>query len=427
MAFYYTTTTLSLLLLSISSSSQVITVDLIRRGSPGSPGYDPSKSPFDLLRSSFHRSSARKSSFHHRTTTAAYGGAASAPVAENSGEYLMTVGLGTPPMDILAIADTGSDLTWTQCQPCTSCYSQRDPVFDPRNSSTFRTLTCGSRPCSLLDSSASTCASAKNETCNYQYSYGDSSYTLGELSSETLTLGGAAAFRRVSFGCGHENGGTFSPNGSGIVGLGGGPLSIVSQLGFGQFSYCLTLIGSDNTSTIEFGPGSGLSGPGVVSTRLVKKDPPTFYYLTLEGVSVGSTRLKYLRQTENEATGNIIIDSGTTLTFLPSEFYEGFEGAIVEAVKGKRVEDSEGTFKVCYRKEEGFRAPTVEVHFSGGADVELEQDSTFLEVEEGVLCLTIVPSEDIAIFGNLHQMNYRVGYDVTGGKVGFLKTDCAGK
>ncbi|CAK9161446.1 unnamed protein product [Ilex paraguariensis] len=35
-----------------------------------------------------------------------------------SGNYIVTVGLGSPKRDLSLIFDTGSDLTWTQCQPC---------------------------------------------------------------------------------------------------------------------------------------------------------------------------------------------------------------------------------------------------------------------------------------------------------------------
>lgn len=35
-----------------------------------------------------------------------------------SGNYIVTVGLGTPKKDQSLIFDTGSDLTWAQCQPC---------------------------------------------------------------------------------------------------------------------------------------------------------------------------------------------------------------------------------------------------------------------------------------------------------------------
>lgn len=48
-----------------------------------------------------------------------------------SGNYFVVVGLGTPKRDLSLIFDTGSDLTWTQCEPCAgSCYKQQDAIFD---------------------------------------------------------------------------------------------------------------------------------------------------------------------------------------------------------------------------------------------------------------------------------------------------------
>ncbi|KAL6189165.1 hypothetical protein ACLB2K_040555 [Fragaria x ananassa] len=38
------------------------------------------------------------------------------------------------------VLDTGSDVVWLQCAPCKRCYSQTDPVFDPRKSSSFSSL-----------------------------------------------------------------------------------------------------------------------------------------------------------------------------------------------------------------------------------------------------------------------------------------------
>ncbi|RID42396.1 hypothetical protein BRARA_J02280 [Brassica rapa] len=35
-----------------------------------------------------------------------------------SGNYIVTVGIGTPKHDLSLVFDTGSDLTWTQCEPC---------------------------------------------------------------------------------------------------------------------------------------------------------------------------------------------------------------------------------------------------------------------------------------------------------------------
>lgn len=70
-----------------------------------------------------------------------------------SGNYIVTVGLGTPKRDLSLIFDTGSDLTWTQCQPCTrSCYSQKEPIFDPSKSSSYANVSCSSSSCSDLTS-----------------------------------------------------------------------------------------------------------------------------------------------------------------------------------------------------------------------------------------------------------------------------------
>ncbi|KAL6578625.1 hypothetical protein OROMI_008841 [Orobanche minor] len=408
-----------------------ITVDLIHRDSPLSPSYNPSKSRFERLRSAFERSFSRKSSLVYLSsarTTSMSRKDVQAPISPNGGEYLMEIGIGTPPVRILGIADTGSDLTWTQCKPCLNCYKQKAPFFDPRKTRTYRTVSCESQLCSQVGSSS---CGDKN-VCGYQYSYGDSSYTIGDLSVETFTFDSSVSFRNVVFGCGHENGGAFSDAGSGIIGLGGGPLSIISQLGQsdigGRFSYCLTFVTSNATSKISLGNNAVVAGPGVVSTPLVRKEPDTYYYLTLEGVSVGNNRIDYksglISKPASVNEGNIIIDSGTTLTFLPSDIYRGLESALVGTMKGKRVNDSKESFNLCYEKSSDFSAPPVVVHFAG-ADVELTQGSTFLEVEQGVICLTLVPSDDLAIFGNLHQMNYEIGYDIVDQKVYFLPTDCS--
>lgn len=70
-----------------------------------------------------------------------------------SGNYFVVVGLGTPKTDLSLIFDTGSDLTWTQCQPCTrSCYKQQDQIFDPSKSTSYKNITCTSSDCTQLSS-----------------------------------------------------------------------------------------------------------------------------------------------------------------------------------------------------------------------------------------------------------------------------------
>lgn len=70
-----------------------------------------------------------------------------------SGNYVVTVGIGTPKHDLSLIFDTGSDLTWTQCEPCVqTCYSQKEPILNPSSSSSYHNVSCSSAACASLSS-----------------------------------------------------------------------------------------------------------------------------------------------------------------------------------------------------------------------------------------------------------------------------------
>ncbi len=72
-------------------------------------------------------------------------------VSAGTGEYLMSLSLGTPPQQFAAIVDTGSDLNWVQCLPCRVCYQQTSNKFDPSRSSTYRDVPCGNQLCQVPD------------------------------------------------------------------------------------------------------------------------------------------------------------------------------------------------------------------------------------------------------------------------------------
>lgn len=173
------------------ASSDGFSVELIHRDSPLSPLYNQSKTPLELLQDASLRSLSRtkhfkKASFDQKEVQSI--------VIPNGGDYLMKISIGTPPVQAFAVADTGSDLIWTQCQPCQQCYPQDNPIFDPRKSSTYKPLSCESQSCQALPRKS---CGGSNE-CRYQYSYGDRSFTIGTLTTETLsfdsTNGGAASF-----------------------------------------------------------------------------------------------------------------------------------------------------------------------------------------------------------------------------------------
>ncbi|KAM1833604.1 hypothetical protein ACFX13_023406 [Malus domestica] len=435
------------------ANSHGFTADLIHRDSPLSPWYNSSVSHYDRLHDAFCRSVTRANRFVKPIITSSSSLSSSADIQSriisSNGEYLMNVSIGTPPVEVLGIADTGSDLIWTQCKPCKQCFNQKPPLFDPKKSSTYRSIPCQSNSCTYLEEAACGTQDYEHETCDYSYRYGDRSFTRGTLAVETFTIGSTTgrpvSLPKILFGCGHQNGGTFDESGSGLIGLGGGPLSLASQLtkstGGGKFSYCLVPLASNSenpnnnlASKISFGSAGIVSGAGAVSTPLVAKEPDTFYYLTLEAISVGEKRLAYKTKSPNcedspavavaGNEGNIIIDSGTTLTFLPPGFYDDLVSALEVAINAERVSDPRGILSLCFRSEgDDIGVPVITAHFKG-ADVKMQAVNTFARMEEDLVCLTMIPSSDVAIFGNLAQINFLVGYDLEDRTVSFKPADC---
>ncbi|KAE8667535.1 Aspartic proteinase CDR1 [Hibiscus syriacus] len=208
-------------------------------------------------------------------------------------------------------------------------------------------------------------------------------------------------------GCGHNNDGTFNEKTSGIIGLGGGEVSLISQLGTsiaGKFSYCLLPISeTGNSSRLNFGSSAVVSGPGVVSTPLVKKSPDTFYYITLEAISVGTKRIEFTGSPTGSGEGNIIIDSGTTLTLLPSEFYSELESAVDSHINSTKVEGPQFT----------------------DTDFELKSLNTSVLVSDKTICFAFSSIQDFAIYGNIAQINFLIGYDTGNQTITFKPTDCS--
>ncbi|KAL2340992.1 hypothetical protein Fmac_008932 [Flemingia macrophylla] len=402
-------------------------VQLIHRDSPNSPFYNPTETSFQQRNKAFLRSFNRLNHFYPKSKASQK--TTQSEISSNNGEYLVKYSIGTPPFEVMGIADTGSDLVWSQCNPCDQCYNQTSPVFDPSKSSTYKPVSCYSKVCESLGETY--CHSDSDPSCEYTMSYGDGSHTQGTLAFDTLTLGSTTVgFPEIPIGCGVNNAGTFDSEGSGIVGLGGGDVSLITQIGPSidfKFSYCLVpLSDSKSTSKLNFGENAVVDGPGTVSTSIIRGSAATFYYLRLEGMSVGTKRIDFAGDsTSNVADGNIIIDSGTTLTLLPQSFYAKLESAVTAQINLERVNSTNEILSLCYKSppNDVIEVPPVTAHFTG-ADVVLNSLNTFVSVSEGVTCFAFAPVSTGSIFGNIAQMNHLVGYDFVKKTVSFKSTDC---
>ena len=91
----------------------------------------------------------------------------------------MKYSVGTPLVQILGIADIGSDLIWLQCKPCNGCYKQIAPLFDPTRSRMYKEVSCSSSQCQSLKGTP--CSGSEDSSCSYSMSYSDRSFSNGDL------------------------------------------------------------------------------------------------------------------------------------------------------------------------------------------------------------------------------------------------------
>ncbi|XP_010256103.1 PREDICTED: aspartyl protease family protein At5g10770-like [Nelumbo nucifera] len=343
-----------------------------------------------------------------------------------TGNFVVTVGFGTPKQHLTLVFDTGSDLTWIQCLPCSHCYQQSEPIFNPSKSSSYSNLRCSSTRCSKQSSKSSNCTSL----CKYIIQYADNSYSSGLLAREKLALTRSDVFPNFIFGCGQDNGGNLDAT-AGILGLGRSKVSLVSQTAakFGRiFSYCLPPT-SSSTGYLAFGDQAGASSSSLLYTPLLTDSRrPSFYFIKLVGISVGGRRLT-IPSTVFTSSGTII-DTGTVITRLQPSAYAALRSAFRQAMLNYPSASAVFLFDTCYDLS-GFNIvaiPKIMLHFEGGAGIDLGLPGIIVTDGLSRVCLAFAGNDDpgkAAIIGNKQQQTLEVVYDVPGGRLGFGSGDCS--
>lgn len=343
--------------------------------------------------------------------------------SQGSGEYFSRVGIGRPPSQVYMVLDTGSDVNWLQCAPCADCYQQTDPIYEPSSSTSFSPLACETKQCKSLDTSM-----CRNGTCLYEVSYGDGSYTVGDLVTETVTFGDSASVSNIAIGCGHNNEGLFV-GAAGLIGLGAGALSFPSQINASSFSYCLVDRDSDSASTLEF---NSVTPPNAVTAPLLRNSKlDTFYYADLTGLSVSGESLSFppsALHLDDNGDGGVIVDSGTAVTRLQTEAYNALRDAFVKGTKNLPSAKGVALFDTCFdlSSMKSVEVPTVSFHFSNGKALALPAKNYLIPVDSaGTFCFAFAPtSSSLSIIGNVQQQETRVSFDLANSLIGFSPSSC---
>ncbi|KAK6925229.1 Xylanase inhibitor, C-terminal [Dillenia turbinata] len=344
---------------------------------------------------------------------------------EGSGQYYTRVGIGSPVKKFYMVIDTGSDVNWLQCKPCSSCYPQSDPIFNPSKSTSYSPLSCNTSTCRSLDSHG-----CRKGTCQFKVSYADESRAVGEFATETVSFGRSGKVNNVAIGCGRDNKGLFF-GAAGLFGLGRGSLSLPAQIKATSFSYCLVNHDSRSWSTLDFNSSMGANS---VRGPLIKNKNPildTLYYVGMSGMSVGGKPVSIptsVFQIDDSGRGGIIVDTGTTISRLPASAYKSLRDAFAKHTKDLPSATGPSPLDTCYNLTsfKSVKFPTVSFDFSNGKSVSLPLTNYLLPVDsEGTFCFAFAPMKGIlSIIGDVQMQGARLSFDLKNSVIGFERNSC---
>ncbi|KAJ8773308.1 hypothetical protein K2173_028485 [Erythroxylum novogranatense] len=345
----------------------------------------------------------------------------------NINNYVVRVKFGTPGQLLFMVLDTSNDVAWIPCSGCIGCSTTTAP-FQPNTSSSFGSLDCSVPQCAQVRGFA--CPTTPS-TCLFNQTYGGDSSFSANLVQDSLKLANDV-IPNFAFGCINSiTGGSIPPQG--LLGLGRGPMSLLSQsqsLYSGVFSYCLPSFRSFYFSgSLKLGP---VGQPKTIKTTPLLRNPhrPSLYYVNLTGVSVGKVLVPIspeLLAFDPSTGAGTIIDSGTVITRFIQPIYTAIREEFRKQVTGPF--SSLGAFDTCFASTNEERAPALTFHFSG-LDLVLPTENSLIHSSSGPLaCLAMAGSPDnvnsvLNVIANLQQQNLRILFDVANSRLGIARELC---
>ncbi|KAM0043565.1 putative nepenthesin [Helianthus debilis subsp. tardiflorus] len=358
--------------------------------------------------------------------------------------YFTKIRIGTPPKDYHVQVDTGSDLLWVNCAGCQKCPKKSDlgislALYNPESSSTAKMVDCNQEICmSTLSDPSNDCKAGMY--CSYSVKYGDGSSTTGYFVRDTIQLDRVSGNLQttflngsIAFGCGSQQSGQLGSSQQaldGILGFGQANSSLLSQLASAKkvkriFSHCLD--GSQGGGIFAIGE---VVQPKVQTTPMI---PEAHYNVELKQIEVGGKFLDLPTDTfDVGGKQGTIIDSGTTLAYLPDLAYK----LVLEKIRAAQpniqphIIDQQFTcFKYSGDVDKGF--PVVKFHFENSLILKVSPHQYLFEVADDDWCVGFQDSDlqsqgkDVTLLGDLVLTDKLVTYDMEKKTIGWADYNCS--
>ncbi|KAL0358771.1 UNVERIFIED_CONTAM: Aspartic proteinase-like protein 2 [Sesamum angustifolium] len=388
--------------------------------------------------------------------------------------YYTKITIGNPPLDYHVQVDTGSDIVWVNCKDCDNCPPKTGlritlRQYDLKASSTGTVITCDQQFCTAVSETNPNCKAGMN--CAYTVTYGDGTKTEGYYvrddfkldqvtgNHQTSAMNGSIAFGEIGVSdgpevcvyqvfyscavlflqntclawCSTKQAGDSSSSQAidGLIGFGQDNTSIISQLAsLGKvkkvFSHCLD---SKKGGGI-FAIGEVVE-PKVNKTRLVPRQ--LHYNAVMEAIDVAGKQLDFPKGIFGLPTSvNAVIDSGTTLAYLPSDLYKQLMDMIMaqhQEIKLHTVEDLFKCFWYNGNIDDGF--PVIKFHFEDSLSLTAYPHNYLFEVKDEEYCIgwqsSVMKSRDgteMTLLGDIVLADKLFVYDIENQTIGWTQYDC---
>ncbi|KAL6970848.1 hypothetical protein U1Q18_030530 [Sarracenia purpurea var. burkii] len=366
------------------------------------------------------------------------------------GLYYAMIGIGTPSRDYYVQVDTGSDIMWVNCIQCSECpkrgyHGLELTLYNPMDSLTGNLVSCDQEFCLEINGGPVSGCTA-NVSCLYTQVYGDGSYSIGYFVKDVVLydrvsgdLQTKSANGSVIFGCGARQSGDLGSSEEaldGILGFGKSNSSMISQLASSgkvkrMFAHCLDGVNGGGIFAIGH-----VVQPQVNTTPLLPNQP--HYSVNMTSVEVGLDSLELPSDVfENANKMGTIIDSGTTLAYLPEKIH----GPLVEKIlswqpdlKLRALHEQYTCFQYSESIDDGF--PPVTFHFERSLSLKVYPHD-YLFPFEGQWCIgwqnsgnQSRDSMNMTLLGDLVLSNKLVLYDLENQVIGWTEynlTTCHGE
>ncbi|KAL8110281.1 hypothetical protein AgCh_026124 [Apium graveolens] len=240
------------------------------------------------------------------------------PVSGNvypKGYYYATLNIGSPPRPYFLDIDTGSGVTWLQCDaPCIKCFPAPHALYKPSED----IVKCNDPFCALFHWPNQVPCECPEDQCYYEVKYADHGSSLGVLVKDLFPLkltNGNTVLPYLAFGCGYDQEVANAPYTDGVLGLGEGKSTILAQLrnlGLMQnvFGHCFSARGGGYL----FLENNILPSSGIVWVPMSSMSGENLY-------SLGPAELQFDGQTTGVEDLPVYFDSGSTYTYFSSLLY----------------------------------------------------------------------------------------------------------